>query len=120
MSEKMIIAAQFWANQIEGGMDLVESDRSTLARLLRDLSGTIEKGMTPADLKAHDEEVIRVHAAAVMSTLRETMTEALVEAEMRGYKRQIDERLAALLVGKALDAAGPIQFGGVQTPGPVG
>lgn len=49
-------------------------------------------------LERHDVEVIRTHAETVMATLREAMQEAIAEAEVRGYKRQIDERLAAALI----------------------
>ena len=52
-------------------------------------------------LAKHDAEVevtaIRAHSQTIMDTHKEVMTQALVDAEMRGYTRQINERLAALV-----------------------
>ena len=80
-------AIPLWIAQLKAGIHS-DLDDQNLISLLEALS----------DTTAHDEQVIRTHAETVMATLREAMQDAIAEAEVRGYKRQIDERLAAALV----------------------
>lgn len=57
---------------------------------------------------ARDSEVerrvaaaIREHTQTIMDTIREETVQAIADAEVRGYQRQLDERLARALEAKA-------------------
>lgn len=98
------LAAPMWIAKLKNAPILTELDAETLARLLTDLT----------DTKLHDEQVVRVHAETVMGTLRKAMVEAIAEAEVRGYKKQIDERLAAALVQASYKPVVPGLMGDVM------
>lgn len=93
----MTDAARRWADSIDAdGPPLGSYNCLTLTKLLRDLALTIDRH--DLDMKEHDEQLVVALSETVVGAMRESMAEAIAEAEVNGYKRQIDERLAAALV----------------------
>lgn len=72
-----------------------------------DLSGLRAKQQAEFDvaLAEHDQEVaeaasrqaVKQHAQMLMDTQREVVTEAVVDAELRGYARKVNERITEAL-----------------------
>lgn len=90
------------------GLNL-EIDATELAAVIYTAPG-VEEGVAPkiaqtilespwfaSLIRTVMEQTVRAHAQTIMDAQRSTVTEALAEAEMRGYQRQVGERLLAAI-----------------------
>lgn len=89
----LVAAADHWATELKGNVPLHEYDASTLRCLLRELAQAMKKA--EVFTAKHDEAVIATHIIALHDAVRENLLQQLEDAELRGYQRQLSERMGA-------------------------